>query len=158
MKKKGEGLNFFEPFKGALKKNTTNCLVKIEFTCFSMGLTRMFYGKKGSPDFFSKRVGAWKLGSGIFFPPAKVAKFLFLFFIYLFSLLLRWMKFVCLFVLVSLVGEVVFCFFFFFFINYHFATGFRTPQVSDFFFLLLFLVSTAGDFFSSKNFHAPLDI
>ena len=39
---------FFDPCKGgALNKITTNFPVKIEFTCFSMGLTRNFHGKKG---------------------------------------------------------------------------------------------------------------
>ena len=43
-----EVLNFFTLVRGPLKKITTNLLVKIEFTFFSMGLTRNFHGKKGS--------------------------------------------------------------------------------------------------------------
>ena len=39
--------------RGALKKITTDFPLKIEFTCFSMGLTRNFHGKKGGPlNFF----------------------------------------------------------------------------------------------------------
>ena len=38
--------------RGALKKITTDFPLKIEFTCFSLGLTSNFHGKKGGPDFF----------------------------------------------------------------------------------------------------------
>ena len=51
MQKKG-ALKMFDPCKGALKKITTNFQEKIEFTCFSLGLTRNFYGKKGGPEIF----------------------------------------------------------------------------------------------------------
>ena len=33
-------------------KITTDFPLKIEFTCFSMGLTHNFHGKKGGPEFF----------------------------------------------------------------------------------------------------------
>ena len=39
-------LKIYDPCKGALKKITTDFPLKIEFTCFSMGLTRNFHGKK----------------------------------------------------------------------------------------------------------------
>ena len=39
-------LKIFEPCKGGLEKNTTNFPVKIEFSCFSMGLTRNFFMAK----------------------------------------------------------------------------------------------------------------
>ena len=44
-------LNIFDTCKGSLEKNT-NFPAKIEFTCFSMGLTHNFHGKKGDPEFF----------------------------------------------------------------------------------------------------------
>ena len=39
-------LKILDPCKEALKKITTNFPVKIEFTCFSMGLTCNFHGKR----------------------------------------------------------------------------------------------------------------
>ena len=36
---------------------TTKFPVKIEFTCFSMGLTRNFHGKKGGPEIFLQSEG-----------------------------------------------------------------------------------------------------
>ena len=42
----------FDPCKGVLKKKTTEIKLKIEFTCFSMGLTHNFHGKKGALIFF----------------------------------------------------------------------------------------------------------
>ena len=44
--KKG-ALKIFDPCKGGPEKITTEFPLKIEFTCFSMGLTRNFHGKKG---------------------------------------------------------------------------------------------------------------
>ena len=45
--KKG-ALKIFDPCKGgSWKKITTDFLLKVEFTCFSIGLTRNFHGKKG---------------------------------------------------------------------------------------------------------------
>ena len=38
---------FLTLVRGALKKITSNFPVKIEFTCYSMGLTRNFHGKRG---------------------------------------------------------------------------------------------------------------
>ena len=49
---RGWTLKIFDPCKGALKKITTNFPVKIQFTCFSMGLTRNFHGKRGALIFF----------------------------------------------------------------------------------------------------------
>ena len=52
--KKG-ALKIFDPWLvrgGAWKKITTDFPLKIEFTCFSMGLTRNFHGKKGALKFF----------------------------------------------------------------------------------------------------------
>ena len=47
-------LKFLTLVRGALKKITTDFPLKIEFTCFSMGLTRNFHGKKGGPlNFFA---------------------------------------------------------------------------------------------------------
>ena len=40
----------FDPCKGALKKITTDFPLKIDFTCFSMGLTSNFHGKKRGPE------------------------------------------------------------------------------------------------------------
>ena len=45
-------LKFLTLVRGALKKITTDFPLKIKFTCFSMGLTRNFHGKKRGPDFF----------------------------------------------------------------------------------------------------------
>ena len=42
----------FNPCKGGPEKITTDFPLKIEFTCFSVGLTRNFHGKKGGPEFF----------------------------------------------------------------------------------------------------------
>ena len=49
---KGGPLKFLTLVRGALKKITTDFPLKIEFTCFSMGLTRNFHGKKGARKFF----------------------------------------------------------------------------------------------------------
>ena len=49
--KKGP-LKFLILVRGALIKITTDFPLKIEFTCFSMGLTHNFHGKKGGPEFF----------------------------------------------------------------------------------------------------------
>ena len=40
-------LKFLTLVRGGPEKNTTDFPLKIEFTCFSMGLTRNFHGKKG---------------------------------------------------------------------------------------------------------------
>ena len=48
---KGGPLKFLTLVRGALTKITTDFSLKIEFTCFSMGLTCNFHGKKGGPDF-----------------------------------------------------------------------------------------------------------
>ena len=54
-------LQFLTLVRGALKKMTTNFPVKIVFTCFSMGLTQNFHGKKGGPwIFFSSERGPRK--------------------------------------------------------------------------------------------------
>ena len=53
---KGGPLKFLTLVRGggALKKNYTDFPLKIEFTCFSMGLTCNFRGKKGGPwNFFA---------------------------------------------------------------------------------------------------------
>ena len=57
---KREALKICDPSKGALKKITTNFPVKIESTCFSMGLTHNFHGKKGGPAIFWGLKGAPK--------------------------------------------------------------------------------------------------
>ena len=57
--KKG-GLEFFDPCKGGPKKITTDFPLKIEFTCFSMGLTCNFHGKKGGPEIFCSLKGGLK--------------------------------------------------------------------------------------------------
>ena len=49
---KGGSLKIFDPCKGGPKKITTDFPLKIELTCFSMGLTRNFHGKKGFPEIF----------------------------------------------------------------------------------------------------------
>ena len=41
-------LKIFDPCKGSPEKITKDFPLKIEFTCFSMGLTRNFHGKKGA--------------------------------------------------------------------------------------------------------------
>ena len=57
---KGE-LKIFEPCKGgAWKKITTDFPLRIEFTCFSMGLTRNFHGKKGAWIFFFFFFAVWR--------------------------------------------------------------------------------------------------
>ena len=48
----GGPLRFLTLVRGALKKITSNFPVKIEFTCFCMGLTHNFHGKKGGPEIF----------------------------------------------------------------------------------------------------------
>ena len=48
-------LKNFDPCKGGPEKNTTDFPLKIEFTCFSIGLTRNFHGKKGGPGIFFLR-------------------------------------------------------------------------------------------------------
>ena len=74
---KGGPLNFLTLVRGAPKKITTDFPLKIEFTCFSMGLTCNFHGKKGGPEFFCglKGGGGWKIfAKKIFFalgPPCK---------------------------------------------------------------------------------------
>ena len=51
----------FDPCKGGPeKKITTDFPLKIEFTCFSMGLTRNFHGKKGGPEIFLQSEGGPK--------------------------------------------------------------------------------------------------
>ena len=45
-------LKFLTLVRGPEKKITTDFPLKIEFTCFSMGLTRNFHGKKGGPESF----------------------------------------------------------------------------------------------------------
>ena len=49
---KGGTLKFWTLVRGALKKITTDFQLKIEFTCFSLGLTCNFPGKKGGPEIF----------------------------------------------------------------------------------------------------------
>ena len=49
---KGGPLKFLTLVRGGLKKITTDFPLKIEFTCFSMGLTCNFHVKKGGPEFF----------------------------------------------------------------------------------------------------------
>ena len=44
------GLKICDPCEGDLEKITTNFPVKIEFTYFSMGLIRNFYGKNGGVE------------------------------------------------------------------------------------------------------------
>ena len=75
---KGGALKMFDPNKGGgLKKITTDFPLKIEFTCFSMGLTPNFHGKKGGLKFFLQSEGGG--GQNIFainifcirFPPYK---------------------------------------------------------------------------------------
>ena len=44
-------LKIFDPW-GGLEKITTDFPLKIEFTCFSMGLTHNFHGEKGGPEVF----------------------------------------------------------------------------------------------------------
>ena len=49
--KKGGPYQFLTPVRGGgLKKIMTNFCVKFKFTCFSMGLTHNFHGKKGGPE------------------------------------------------------------------------------------------------------------
>ena len=56
--KKGGPWKFLTLVRRALKKNTTDFPLKIEFTCFSMGLTRNFHGKKGGAlKFFFRSEG-----------------------------------------------------------------------------------------------------
>ena len=54
---KGGPLTFLTLVRGALKKITTDFPLKIEFTCFSMGLTRNFHGKKGGPEILLQSEG-----------------------------------------------------------------------------------------------------
>ena len=49
---KGGLLKYLTLVRGALKKISTDFPLKIEFTCFSMGLPRSFYGKKGGLEIF----------------------------------------------------------------------------------------------------------
>ena len=55
MQKRGP-LKFFTLVRRALKKITTDFPLRIEFTCFSMGLTRNFHDKKG-PEIFLRFEG-----------------------------------------------------------------------------------------------------
>ena len=59
-------LKFMTLVRGTLKK-ITNFLVKIEFTCFSMGLTHNFHEKKGALNFLSLKWGAKKFSRYFFF-------------------------------------------------------------------------------------------
>ena len=59
-------LKFVTLVRGTLKK-ITNFLVKIEFTCFSMGLTHNFYEKKGGLEFFESEMGGPKFSRYFFF-------------------------------------------------------------------------------------------
>ena len=72
---KGGPLNFLLTLvRGALKKITTDFPLRIEFTCFSMGLALNFHGKKGGPDIFCGLRGAKTFSQKIFFalgPPYK---------------------------------------------------------------------------------------
>ena len=56
---KGGPLKCLTLVRGALEKITTDFPLKIEFTCFSMGLTRNF-GKKGVPEILLRSEGAPK--------------------------------------------------------------------------------------------------
>ena len=68
-------LKFLTLVRGALKKISTDFPLKIEFTCFSIGLNRNFHGKnggleifcglKGGPNFFAKN-------NFCFWPPLQV--------------------------------------------------------------------------------------
>ena len=60
---KGGPLKFLTLVRGALKKINTDFPLQIEFTCFSMGLTRNFHGKKGGGWIFlrSEGGGGWKI-------------------------------------------------------------------------------------------------
>ena len=69
-----QNLNFLTLVKGALKQNSTNFPVKIEFTCVSLGLTRNFHGKKEPWNFLRSKRGARKIFAIYFFasgPPYK---------------------------------------------------------------------------------------
>ena len=44
---KGGALKIFDPCKGGPEKITSDFPLKIEFTCFPVGLTRNFHCKKG---------------------------------------------------------------------------------------------------------------
>ena len=57
---KGGPLKFLTLVRGWPKKITTDFPLKIEFTCFSMGLTRDFHGKKGGPEIFLRSEGGPK--------------------------------------------------------------------------------------------------
>ena len=61
LRRKG-ALKLFEPCKGGPEKIAKDFPLKIEFTCFSMGLTHNFHGKKGGGDlnFFCGLKGAPK--------------------------------------------------------------------------------------------------
>ena len=54
---KGGPWKFLTLVRGALKKINTDFPLKIEFTCFSMGLTRNFHGKMGGPEIFLRSEG-----------------------------------------------------------------------------------------------------
>ena len=60
-------LKFLTLVKGTLKKITTNFPVKIEFTCFSMGLTCNFHGIKEGPWNFWRSGGGGQKNLAIFF-------------------------------------------------------------------------------------------
>ena len=53
-------LKLFDPYKGAIKKITTNSPVKSEFTSFSMGWPVIFIAKRGPWNFFE----VWRGGGG----------------------------------------------------------------------------------------------
>ena len=54
---KGGPLKFLTLVTGALKKITTDFPLKIEFTCFSLGLTGNFQANEGGPEFFLRSDG-----------------------------------------------------------------------------------------------------
>ena len=60
-------LKFLTLVRGALKKNSINFLVKIEFACFSMGSTRNLYGKKGGWNSLRSERGPRKKFRDFFF-------------------------------------------------------------------------------------------
>ena len=74
---KGGPLKFLTLVRGALKKISTDFPLKIEFTCFSMGLTRNFHGKKGGLEIFCGLKGGGRpkifaKNNVCFWPPLQV--------------------------------------------------------------------------------------
>ena len=119
-KKKGRGLIFFNLLRG-LEKKYHQLPGKNWVYMLFYGVNPYVLWQKGEPWFFFKKGGgghgSW--GRVFFFRRRRWRSFYFYFlFIYFLYSSDGWSLFVCLFVLVSLVGEVVFLFFFFFFFFY----------------------------------------